>query len=190
MTAHLTRRLFVTSSLSAAGGLVIAVAAPALANPAPLAAEPWSPESPAHAADEINAFVVVDPDNSILIRIAKSEMGQGVMTSLAMIVAEELECDFTRVRVEYASANRNLTGGAPYQSMGTGGSSSVRKSRVFLQQAGASARARLIEVAAGRWGVAPEACVARSGAVWHEPSNRSAPYGELASEAARIRLDA
>ena len=144
MTAHLTRRLFVTSSLSAAGGLVIAVAAPALADAAPLAAEPWSPESPTHAAGEINAFVVVDPDNSILIRIAKSEMGQGVMTSLAMIVAEELECDFTRVRVEYASANRNLIDGAPYQSMGTGGSSSVRKSRVFLQQAGASARARLI----------------------------------------------
>ncbi|MFZ2104071.1 MAG: molybdopterin cofactor-binding domain-containing protein, partial [Roseiarcus sp.] len=136
MTAHLTRRLFITSSLSAAGGLVIAVAAPALADAAPLAAEPSSPESPTHAAGEINAFVVVDPDNSILIRIAKSEMGQGVMTSLAMIVAEELECDFTRVRVEYASANRNLSDGAPYQSMGTGGSSSVRKSRVFLQQAG------------------------------------------------------
>ena len=190
MTAHLTRRLFITSSLSAAGGLVIAVAAPALADAAPLAAEPWSPESPTHAAGEINAFVVVDPDNSILIRIAKSEMGQGVMTSLAMIVAEELECDFTRVRVEYASANRNLIDGAPYQSMGTGGSSSVRKSRVFLQQAGASARIRLIAAAAARWGVAPEACVARAGSVWHEPSGRSAAYGELAPEAAKISLKA
>ncbi|HEY3719068.1 MAG TPA: xanthine dehydrogenase family protein molybdopterin-binding subunit [Roseiarcus sp.] len=188
MTAHLTRRLFVTSSLSAAGGLMIAVAAPALANGAPLAAEPWSPESPAHAADEINAFVVVDPDNSILIRIAKSEMGQGVMTSLAMIVAEELECDFARVRVEYASANRNLVDGNPYQSMGTGGSSSVRRSRVFLQQAGASARTRLIAAAAARWGVGPEACVARAGSVWHEASGRSAAYGELAPEAAKISL--
>src|SRR5271170_8163029 len=158
MTAHLTRRLFVTSSLSAAGGLVIAVAAPALADTAPLAAAPWSPESPAPSAGEINAFVVVEPDNSILLRIAKSEMGQGVMTSLAMIVAEELECDFARVRVEYASANRNLIDGGPYQSMGTGGSSSVRKSRVFLQQAGASARAPRGAVAAGRGGGAPGAC--------------------------------
>src|ERR1700677_1592446 len=190
MTVHLTRRLFVTSSLSAAGGLVIAVAAPALADAAPLAAAPWSPEILAQAAGEINAFVVVEPDNSILLRVAKSEMGQGVMTSLAMIVAEELECDFARVQVEYASANRNLIDGGPYQRMGTGGSSSVRRSRVFLQQAGASARARLIAVAAGRWSVAPETCVPRSGGVRHEPSNRSAPYGELASEAARIRLDA
>ena len=189
MTVHLTRRLFVTSSLSLAGGLVIAVAAPPLADATPLAAAPWSPETSAHAAGEINAFVVVEPDDSILVRISKSEMGQGVMTSLAMIVAEELECDFGRVRVEYASANRNLTDGNPYRSMGTGGSSSVRKSRVFLQQAGASARARLVAVAAGRWGVAPEACAARSGAVWHEPSHRSAAYGELASEAARIRLE-
>src|ERR1700691_3404404 len=191
MTVHLTRRLFVTSSLSAAGGLVIAVAAPALADTAPLAPEPWSAETPKRAPGEINAFVVVEPDNSILLRIAKSEMGQGVMTSLAMIVAEELECDFARVRVEYASANRNLVdGGAPYQSMGTGGSSSVRKSRVFLQQAGASARARLVAAAAARWGVAPEACVARAGSVWHDPSGRSAAYGELASDAAKISLKA
>src|ERR1700722_16839547 len=168
MTAHLTRRLFVASSLSAAGGLMIAVAAPILAEATPLAAAPWSTEPLAHAAGEISAFVVVEPDNSILLRIAKSEMGQGVMTSLAMILAEELECDFAHVRVEYASANRNLIDGGPYQSMGTGGSSSVRKSRVFLQQAGASARARLVAVAAGRWGVAAETCLARSGAVWHE----------------------
>ena len=84
MTAQLTRRLFVTSSLSAAGGLVVAVAAPAFA--APLSPEPWSPDAPREAG-EINAFVVIEPDNSILLRIAKSEMGQGVMTSLAMIVA-------------------------------------------------------------------------------------------------------
>ena len=93
---------------------VIARRAPSFAGATPLAGEPWSPET-AQDAREVNAFVVVDPDNSILLRIAKSEMGQGVMTSLAMIVAEELECDFAKVKVEYASANRNLIDGDVYQ---------------------------------------------------------------------------
>ena len=108
------------------------------------------------------------------------------MTSLAMIVAEELECDFAKVRVEYASAHRNAVEGSPYQRMGTGGSSSVRGSRVFLQQAGASARARLIAAAALRWDVDPSTCAARAGSVLHEASGRSAAYGELAAAAAGI----
>ena len=120
--------------------------------------EPWG--SDAGVGAEVGAFVVVEPDNSVTLRVAKSEMGQGVLTSLAMILAEELMCDFSRVQVEYASAHRNLVENNVYQSMGTGGSSSVRRSRVFLQQAGASARERLIAAAAARWGVAPAACVA------------------------------
>ena len=95
---------------------------------------------------------MIDPDNSITLRIPKSEMGQGPLTALAMILAEELECDFAKVKVEYASAHRNLTDNNVYQSMGTGGSRSVRGSRVFLQQAGASARARLIAAAAAQVG--------------------------------------
>jgi isoquinoline 1-oxidoreductase beta subunit len=190
MNAPLTRRLFIASSLSAAGGLVIAVAAPEVAAALPIGPDPWSSEILKHDPGEINAFVVVEPDNSILICIAKSEMGQGVMTSLAMIVAEELECDMAKVRVEYASANRNLIDSGPYQRMGTGGSSLARRSRVFLQQAGASARARLIAAAAKRWGVAPAACVARAGAVVHDPSGRTALYGELAADAAKIALGA
>jgi isoquinoline 1-oxidoreductase beta subunit len=185
MTAHFTRRFFVASGLSAAGGLVVAVSTRALAALPPLSPEPWSPEA-GKPLDEINAFVVVEPDNSVLLRIAKSEMGQGVMTSLAMIVAEELECDFAKVKVEYASAHRNVTEGAPYESMGTGGSSSVRRSRVFLQQAGASARARLAAAAAARWRVEPSACVARAGTVFHEASGHSATYGELAADAAKV----
>ena len=187
MNAIVSRRSFITASLSAAGGLIVAVALPRFAEALPLGPEPWGPEV-LKTANEVNAFVVVEPDNMILLRIAKSEMGQGVMTSLAMIVAEELECDFARVKVEYASPTRNFIDGAPYGQMGTGGSSSVRRSRVFLQQAGASARARLIGAAAARWGVAPAACVARSGSVFHDASNRSAPYSELARDAATISL--
>ena len=117
-------------------------------------------------------------------------MGQGVLTSMAMIVAEELECDFAKVKVEYASAHRNLIDRKVYGQMGTGGSSSVRRSRVFLQQAGASARARLIAAAAAKWGVEPAACVASGGLVRHEASGRSATFGELAPGAARVALTA
>ena len=137
MTVMLSRRSFIQAGLSAAGGLVIVALAPEFAGATTISGEPWSPET-GKAPDEVNAFLVIDPDNSITLRVAKSEMGQGVLTSMAMIVAEELECDFAKVKVEYASANRNLTDNNVYQSMGTGGSSSVRRSRVFLQQAGAS----------------------------------------------------
>src|ERR1700722_11994670 len=164
MTIALSRRAFIRASLSAAGGLAIAAFAPVLAGATTISGEPWSPES-GRAPDEINAFVVIDPDNSITLRVAKSDMGQGVLTSMAMIIAEELECDFARVKVEYASANRNLVDNNVYQSMGTGGSRSVRSSRVYLQQAGASARERLIAAGAAKWGVAPAACIASEGVV-------------------------
>jgi isoquinoline 1-oxidoreductase beta subunit len=187
LNAILSRRTFVTSGLSAAGGLLIGVALPQLSAATPLGPEPWGPEA-LKTAGEVNAFVVVEPDGAILLRVAKSEMGQGVMTSLAMIVAEELECDFARVHVEYASANRNFIDGGVYGQMSTGGSSSVRRSRVALQQAGASARARLVAAAASRWGVAADACAARGGAVFHDASGRSTAYGELAREAGDISL--
>ena len=187
MNAILSRRSFIAAGLSAAGGLVVAVALPDFAAAIPLGPEPWGPEQ-LKTAGEVNVFVVVEPDNAILLRIAKSEMGQGVMTALAMIVAEELECDFAKVKVEYASANRNFVDGGPYGQMGTGGSSSVRRSRVALQQAGASARARLVAAAASRWGVAPASCAARNGNVFHDASGRSAAYGELAADAGGISL--
>jgi len=177
----LSRRAFVAASLSATGGLIVAVAS-RRAVAMPLGPAPW-PDEDARLSGEVDAFVVIEPDETILLRIAKSEMGQGVMTSLAMIVAEELECDFAKVKVEYASAHRNYIDGGPYGQMGTGGSRSVRGSREFLQQAGASARERLIRAAAARWRVAPETCLARAGRVLHEASGRAASYGELAREA-------
>ena len=189
MTVMLSRRSFIQAGLSAAGGLVIVALAPEFAGATTISGEPWSPET-GKAPDEVNAFLVIDPDNSITLRVAKSEMGQGVLTSMAMIVAEELECDFAKVKVEYASANRNLTDNNVYQSMGTGGSSSVRRSRVFLQQAGASARARLVAAAAARWGVEPAGCVANRGLIQHAASGRTATFGELAPEAAKVALAA
>jgi isoquinoline 1-oxidoreductase subunit beta len=188
MTAPiLSRRSFLVTALSAAGGLAIGVRIGSSAQAFPISPEPWSPESPA-APPEINAWLLIEPDDTVIIRVAQSEMGEGIFTSLPMIIAEELECDFAKVRPEYASANRNLDGN-PYKRMGTGGSGAVRRSREFLQQAGASARVRLIEAAARRWNVNAADCVAKAGIVVHTPSSRSLNFGALAAEAAKITLD-
>ena len=174
MNAILSRRSFV-AGLSRGGRprrrrRVARASPPAL----PLGARAVGPGALQSTPDEVNAFVVVDPDDAILLRIAKSEMGQGVMTSLAMIVAEELECDFAKVKVEYASATATSATASVYGPMMTGGSSSVRRSRVMLQQAGASARARLIAAAARALGRCARAPASRaSGAVWHDASRRA-----------------
>jgi len=182
-----SRRFFISAGLSAAGGLAIGFAIPGRASALPINAAPWTPAGDDKAA-EINAWILIEPDDSVTIRVAQSEMGEGIFTALPMIVAEELECDWTKVRAEYADAHRNLVGGHPYGRMGTGGSGAVRRSREFLQQAGASARARLIAAAAQRWGVAPADCVAQGGKVIHLATKRVLGYGGLAAAAAKITL--
>jgi isoquinoline 1-oxidoreductase beta subunit len=109
---------------------------------------------------------------------------------MPMLVAEELECDWTKVRAEYASANRSLRENRVYQRMATGGSGAVRLSRKFLQQAGASARARLIAAAAKGWGVPAGECTADNGLVIHAASGRKVNYGAIAAAAAEVKLEA
>jgi isoquinoline 1-oxidoreductase beta subunit len=101
----LTRRHFLVTATSAAGGLAVGVALPGFAGAAVMAPEPWDKQA-SDLAGEVNAWVLIEPDDSVLIRVAKSEMGEGILTSLPMIVAEELECDWSKVRAENASANR------------------------------------------------------------------------------------
>lgn len=179
----ITRRGFVKATLSASGGLALGFHLPALA----AMDGAWASE---REGAEINAWLVIKEDDSVTIRVAQSDMGQGVFTALPMIVAEELECDWNHVRAEYASANRSLREDGIYQRMGTGGSRAVRHSRPYLQQAGASARERLIKAAADAWGVPAAECRAGSSRVTHEASGRSQRYGELAAAAASIDLDA
>ncbi|HET6222957.1 MAG TPA: molybdopterin cofactor-binding domain-containing protein, partial [Dongiaceae bacterium] len=181
-----SRRRFLIATASAAGGLAIGVALPGVAGAMPMGPEPWDKAAPDGA--EINAWILIEPDDSVVIRVAQSEMGEGVLTSMPMIVAEELGCDWSKVRAEYASANRNVLEDNIYKRMGTGGSRAVRASREFLQQAGASARARLIAAAAQRWNVADTECEARNGQVIHAASNRSLGYGALAADAAKVTL--
>ena len=186
MKTSITRRHFVVASTSAAGGLAISVAFPGLADAASIGAQAWGPES---TPNEINAFLAIDPDGSILIRSPHQEMGQGAITALPMIVAEELECDWSKVKVEYASPARNLREKNVYGEMTTVGSRGVRTSWQMLLQAGASARERLIAAAAQRWNVSPSDCEAANSKITHKATGRSFDYGALAADAANIKLD-
>jgi isoquinoline 1-oxidoreductase beta subunit len=181
-----TRRRFVVSSASAAGGLAISVAFAGLADAASIGAQAWGADI---APNEINAFLAINPDGSILIRSPHNEMGQGAITALPMIVAEELECDWSKVKVEYASSARNLRDHNVYGDMVTAGSRGVRTTWQMLLQAGASARVRLIQAAARRWNVPEAECEAANSKVLHKMSGRSLDYGALAAEAGKIKLD-
>src|SRR5215510_1615508 len=184
---EISRRQFLISTAAVSGALVLGFRIPsdAAANIAP---KPWTP--PVEGGQEVNAWLVIGSDDTVIIRVAQSEMGQGVFTSMPMLVAEELECDWKKVRAEYASANRSLRQNRVYQRMGTGGSRAVRASREYLQQAGASARARLIAAAAQQWGVPASECKAENGTVVHTASGRKVNYGAVAAAAAGVKLDA
>jgi isoquinoline 1-oxidoreductase beta subunit len=185
---EISRRQFLVTTAAVGGGLALGFYLPAPAEAAVMASnEPWYGATVPPGA-EVNAWIVIAPDNTVTIRVGQSEMGQGVFTSMPMIVAEELECDWSMVRAEYASANRSIREGNVYQRMGTGGSGAVRQSRPFLQAAGASARERLKEAAAQMWGVPRADLTTAAGVVTHAASGRSATYGELAAAAATVTL--
>jgi len=190
MNINLSRRTFILTATSAAGGLMIGIGAgPDIAEAATVTAQPWNDDN-GYAPNEIDAWIAIDPDDSILIRYQRSEMGQGSMTALPMIVNEELQADWSKVRVEYASANRNLREKKVYGDMFSHGSVSVRQSQKKMQQVGASARERLIAAAAAHWNVPASECSAALGVVSHKPSGQSLRYGELAADAAKVSLAA
>src|SRR5256885_11827062 len=132
----------------------------------------------ADGAVEINAWVVIRPDDAIIIRYARSEMGQGSMTSAPMLVAEELECDWRRVKVEYASANANVKRKRAWGDMASGGSRTIRNSQEYLRKAGATAREMLIAAAAQQWGVPASECSASNSFITHGAGGGRAGFGE------------
>jgi isoquinoline 1-oxidoreductase beta subunit len=169
----LSRRSFLAGITAAGGGLTLAFAIPF---------------GPARAAEtaEITAWLLIHPDNSVVVRVAHAEMGQGILTGLAMLVAEELECDWASVRTEYVSPGENLRRDQIWGDMSTGASRSIASSQFHLRQAGAIARQLLVAAAAARWQVPIEQCVAQSGMITHTPSGRSVSFGAVAEAAARI----
>jgi isoquinoline 1-oxidoreductase beta subunit len=185
----LSRRQFVVTSLTAAGGFALGVGFGTDAEAATLSANhPWNDDA-SGMSGEINAWVVIQPDDTVIIRYGRAEMGQGSFTTLPQILAEELECDWDKVKPEYASANRNFRENKVYGTLSTGGSRAVREQGQLVQQAGASARERLIAAAAKRWNVAATECEAAMSKVTHKASGRSFRFGELAVEASQIKLD-
>ena len=190
VASTLSRRHFILTAASAAGGLMIGIGtAPRHVRAATVLTQPWA-DNDGYAANEIDAWIAIDPDDSILIRYQRSEMGQGSMTALPMIITEELHCDWSRVRIEYASANRNLRQQKVYGNMYSHGSFSVRESQKMMQQVGASGRERLVAAAAARWNVPASECAAAQSVVTHKPSGQSLRFGELAAEAGKITLAA
>jgi isoquinoline 1-oxidoreductase subunit beta len=188
MTINLSRRSFITTAVTAAGGFALGVGIGESAEAATLSVRPWGNDA-ARYPGEINAWVVINPDDSVIIRYGRAEMGQGSFTALPQILTEELECDWALVKPEYASANRNLRDNKVYGSLSTGGSRAVRETGEMVQQAGASARERLIAAAAKRWNVPAQECTAAMSKVTHKPTGRTFRFGELAVEAAAIKLD-
>src|SRR3984885_15529036 len=188
VASTLSRRHFILTAATAAGGVVIGIgAAPGRARAATVTAQPWNDDN-AYAANEIDAWIAIDPDDSVLIRYQRSEMGQGSMTALPMMINEELHADWSKVRIEYASPNRNLRENKVYGPMFSNGSRSVRASQKKMQQVGASARERLIAAAAAHWSVPASECTAALSVVTHGASGRTLRFGELAADAAKVTL--
>ena len=188
MTHHedLTRRKFLITSAAVGGGMVLGFYMPSSAEAARINASPWLSPVDKEGA-EVNAWIVIAPDDTVTLRCAQSEMGEGVFTSMPMIVAEELQCDWNKVVSEYASANRSIREDNVYQRMGTFGSGAVRRSRVYLQQAGASARERLKEAAAQAWGVARADVTAKDSVL--SSGNRTGTYAEFAAAAGGLTFE-
>ena len=137
-------------------------------------------------APEINAWVVVKPDDTVVIRIARSEMGQGSLTGLAQLVAEELDCDWTRVTTEYPTPGQNLARKRVWGNFSTGGSRGIRESQEYVRKGGATARMMLVQAAATGWSVPASECRAASGVITHGPSGRTTTFGKVAAVAATM----
>ncbi len=149
---------------------------------------PFGPES-AHALEagpEVTAWVVIKPDDTVVIRIARSEMGQGTMTGLAQLVAEELECDWSKVTTEFPTPGQNLARGRVWGNFFTAGSRGIRESQDYLRKGGATARTMLIQAAAEGWKVPTAECTAANSVITHKPSGRTITFGKIADAAAKI----
>src|SRR6267142_2831537 len=174
-----SRRDFLRVSSAVGGGLALEIAFPALAQVS-------ESKAARTTGPELTAWIVIRPNDEIVIRVARSEMGQGSSTGLAMLVAEELECDWRKVRTEFVSSAENLKRNRAWGSMATGGSQSIRSSQEYLRQAGATAREMLIAAAAQRWKVDASDCDVENGTIIHTPSGRKVRYGQVAQAASKL----
>ncbi|HXB77656.1 MAG TPA: molybdopterin cofactor-binding domain-containing protein [Bradyrhizobium sp.] len=174
----LSRRSFIVGSAAIAGGGL------ALGLNVPFAEEAGAQR--VQAATEVNLWVAIKPDDTCVIRIARSEMGQGTITGLAQLVAEELECDWSKVTTEGITPGRNLASKRAWGEMGTGGSRGIRTSHDYVRRGGAMARLMLLQAAAEQMGVPVGELTVSNGVITHAASKRSLRYGEVAAAAAKL----
>src|SRR5437879_4701742 len=172
---QVTRREFLQTASVVGAGLVIGFYLPPGRGRAAAAAGPFAP----------SAWLRIGTDESVLVVVDRSEMGQGVTTSLPMLLAEELEADWSKIKIEFAPADKAYTN-PMFGMQGTGGSTSVRAAFTPLRKAGAAARELLVTAAAQTWSVDKAECRAEKGAVIHQPSKRRLTYGKLVEKAAAL----
>jgi isoquinoline 1-oxidoreductase beta subunit len=175
MNPTLDRREFLKVSAAVGGGLALefSVAATAFAQAKAVPAE-------------VTHWIVIHPDDRVVIRVARSEMGQGSLTGLAQLVAEELECDWNKVSTQFASPNEHIKRKRIWGSMSTGGSAGIRTSHDYLRKSGAQAREMLVSAAASQWDVPAADCSAANGVITHGASKRRVSYGKVAAAAAKL----
>src|SRR5215831_8961857 len=175
-TLKISRRSFVIGTAAVGGGLALGLHIPLGGRV--VRAQDGSPE--------INAWVVIRPDDTVVIRIARSEMGQGTLTGLAQLVAEELECDWAKVSTEYPTPGDSVKRQRAWGDFSTGGSRGIRSSHEYVRKGGATARIMLIQAAADAWGVPASECSAANSVITHGRSGRTTTYGKVAAAAAKV----
>jgi len=178
-SAKLSRRKFVIGSAAAGGGLALGFNLPSGFGAA-LA------QGAANDGTEVNVWVAIKPDDTCVIRIARSEMGQGTITGLAQLVAEELECDWKKVTTEQITPGTNLARKRAWGDMSTGGSRGIRTSQDYVRRGGAAARMMLLQAAANEWKVPVGELKVANGVITHAATQRSVSYGKVATAAAKI----
>ena len=176
-TPKVSRRSFLVGTAAVSGGLALGLRLP-YGGPAVVRAADGSPE--------IGAWVVIRPDDTVVVRIARSEMGQGSLTGLAQMVAEELECNWSKVTTEYPTPGANVARKRIWGDFGTGGSRGIRTSHDYVRKGGAAARMMLVQAAANQWKVPVAECVAANSIITHKPSGRKVSYGKVAEAAAKL----
>ena len=170
-----SRRRFIVTSAAAGGGFALGMHLPyALA------------QATSAGGVEVNAWVVIRPDDTCVVRIARSEMGQGTITGLAQLVAEELECDWKKIAYEMPTPGQNLAQKRVWGEMGTGGSRGIRTSEDYVRRGGAVARTMLLQAAADEWKVPVSELSVADGVITHAGSNRTTSYGKVAAAAAKL----
>ncbi len=168
----LRRRAFLGTIAAAGGGFALGWRVPVA--------------SAQSSSQELGIWVVISPDDTTIVQVARSEMGQGTFTGLAQLVADELDCDWKHVRAEYVAPDVNLANKRAWGDMSTGGSRGIRGSVDYVRKGGAAARAMLIQAAAQRWNVPASECNAANSVITHTPSGRTLRYGEIAADAAKL----